>query len=219
MSTPSPARPADTVCSVNADDREKELVQSVRAEALALFTVNQAGRQAAERVLVIIVAVSAILVGAMIRGEHDDIAMVMPPLLFLLLSYMFQQYIDVTVTGAAREHLEQKLAGLLRDRGLIYEYAVAPIRKTAPLKWSFRLLQVLIGIVVGGIVITCTSIAFDGQPWYVTVGYGIATLTAALSAGWSGWQMLRAPTLARTALDDSLRGPSRTSRCSGPSTV
>jgi hypothetical protein len=195
---------ADTVCSVNAHDRERELIQSLRAEALALFSVNQAGRQAAERVLVIIIAVSAILVGAMIRGGHNDAGMVMPPLLFLLLSYMFQQYIEVTVTGAAREHLERKLAGLLRDRGLIYECAVAPIRKTAPLKRSFRLLQVLVGIVVGGVVIACTLIAFDGQPWYVTAGYGIATLTAAISAGWSGWHMRSALTEARTALCSTL---------------
>jgi hypothetical protein len=190
---------------MDEDDREKETIATLRAEALGLFNVNQAGRQSAERVLALIIAASAVIIGAAINSDDDDVVMILPPLVLLLLSYMFQQYIEVTVTGAARKRLEDLLARRLGAHALIYEYAVAPIRKESSLKGSFRLLQSLVGVVIAAILVVGAWIALDDQRWYVTVAYVVATFASALSAGWSFVQMRSAGDVASESLAKLLR--------------
>lgn len=185
---------------MDEDDREQEVIASLRAEALGLFTVNQAGRQAAERVLALIVAASAVVIGAAINSGDDDVVMILPPFVLLLLSYMFQQYIEVTVTGAARARLETLLARRLSEHALVYEHAVAPIRKHDPLRRSFRLLQAIVGAIVAGIVVAGGWIAIDDGRWYFVAAYFTATCVSAISAGWSFAQMRSAGDVASAEL-------------------
>ena len=162
-------------------DVQSELIQTHRAEAVALFSANQAARLAAERVTGLVFVLVGITAAAGINTHNDDVAIALPPVVLLLLSYMLQQYADLTVLGAAREQLESRANALLGERALIYESVVAPIRKRSPLVASVRILQWLSGLVVLGVVVVGTAIAFDGHPALVEWGYTVLT-TATLAS-------------------------------------
>lgn len=122
-------------------DRRAELSSARREEAITLFQVNQAGRTAVERVVALFFSVAAIAGSVGIAAGTPDVVLPLPALLLLLLSYMFQQYADLTVLGTARRHLEDLVNEGLGGKALIYETAVAQIRQTSPLVRSVRLLQ------------------------------------------------------------------------------
>lgn len=83
---------------MQSEERNDEL-ESLRAEALALFQANQSGRNAAERVATLLSAAVGLLVAAGVSAETDDVAIAFPPIALVLLSYMFQQYADVRSPG------------------------------------------------------------------------------------------------------------------------
>lgn len=196
------------------DDRRKELIQTLRAEGQSLFQANQAGRLAAERITALIFGISGVTVVAGINSKTDDVAIALPPVVLLLVSYALQQYVDVSVLGAARRHVETRLRDELGDYGMFYETVVAPVRKQGTLTPSFRLLQGLTAAAVVAVVIVGTVVAFDGQPTYIEIGYTTAIALAGLSVGWSFHAMLRsfrfaskqiAGSLAESAQADELR--------------
>jgi hypothetical protein len=188
------------------DDDVRQLVETYRAEALALFTVNQAGRAAAERVAALALTLVGVAVGIALNADTDVVLIPLSPLCLLLVSYMFQQYGEVTVTGAARSVLEDRLAALLSARALIYEHAVAPVRQRPPLVGSVRVLQTLTSLVIVGVVAWAAVVA-AGQRWYVTAGFAVATALTLGSALLSYRDMLRSGREARrqivAALDET----------------
>jgi hypothetical protein len=72
--------------------------------------------------------VAATVVVAIVAAT-DDVLLVLPPLMLGMQSRLFQQYADLTVIGAAGAVLERRIAVALGAHALIYEMAVAPIRK------------------------------------------------------------------------------------------
>lgn len=176
------------------------LVETYRAEAVALFQANQAGRAAAERVGSLLIALVAVVVAAGINSGEERVAIVLPPVILILLSYMFQQYADVSVLGAARKRVEAAIAREVGEHALFYEYAVADIRRGQPLSGSVVLLQWLSGVVLLAAVIACSVIALGHQAWYVVLGYTIVTATALVSAALSYRDMRRAGVVAAKEL-------------------
>jgi hypothetical protein len=166
------------------------LVESRRQEAIAFFQVNQAGRNAVERVVALFFSVAAIAGSVGVAAGTPDVVLPLPSLLFLLLSYMFQQYGDLTVLGTARRHLEDLVNVRVGGKGLIYETAVAEVRKSAPLVWSVRLLQSLLGVVVIGAFVVGLKVAIDDHEPWILIGFALATTLSAASAGYSYWHML-----------------------------
>ncbi len=102
--------------------------------------------------------------------------------------------------GAAREALERRLTATLGTHALIYEMAVAPIRKRTPLVASVRVLQALTAVIVIGLVAAGGVIAFDDQPLGVKVGFSLLTATTLVSAALSYRDMLRSGAVASDAL-------------------
>jgi hypothetical protein len=186
---------------------DAELVHSRREEAIAFFHVNQTGRTAVERVVALFFSVTAIAGSVGVAAGTPNVILPLPSLLFLLLSYMFQQYGDLTVLGTARRHLEELVNDRIGGKGLIYEIAVAEVRKSAPLKWSVRVLQSLLGVVVIGATAVGAKVAVDDHDTPILLGFVAATCLAATSAGYSYWHMLISAreadkVLARQGLDD-----------------
>ncbi len=68
------------------DERERELVAAYMTEAAALFSANQAGRTAAERVFGLLLTILAVAVAAGISAETPDVALPLPTLVFMLRS-------------------------------------------------------------------------------------------------------------------------------------
>jgi hypothetical protein len=195
-----------------ADQHDDALLETYRAEALALFSVNQAGRAAAERIGALLLTLIGIAIAAGINAHTDAVAIALGPICLLLASYMFQQYADVSVTGAARAALEDRVAkGLGGRHGLIYEYAVADIRQTEPLRRSVRLLQGLSFVVLGGVVVTANVIALEGgRLWYVQAGSLLGTALGLWSAIASWRDMMRSGAIARRRIEARLDpGPDR----------
>jgi len=186
---------------------ELQLVQTRQEEAIAFFHVNQTGRSAVERVVALFFSVAAIAGSVGVAAGTPDVLLPLPALLFLLLSYMFQQYSDLTVLGGARRRLEDLVNDQLEAKGLIYETAVAQIRQVPPLANSIRLLQGLLGAIVLGATAVATVIAFQDHNALITIGYLSGTAVAMASALYSYLHMLRTPAicaekLAEQGLDD-----------------
>lgn len=188
-------------------ERERQLLESYRAEALALFQVNQAGRVAADRGLTLILTASAIAIGAGINAKTDLVAAALAPVVLVLLSYTFQQYADVTVNGAARAILERKIAhdSFTGTYPLIYEHAVAGVRQRKPLVRSVRLLQVTSGIAVAGVVAVGFAVTFHGHhSSLIQVGYCLGIALGLATAGSSAKAMLDSGQVAKKQIEQTL---------------
>jgi hypothetical protein len=186
---------------------ELERVQTRREEAIAFFHVNQTGRNAVERVVALFFSVAAIAGSVGVAAGTPDVLLPLPALLFLLLSYMFQQYSDLTVLGVARRRLEDLVNAQIGQKALIYETAVAQIRQIPPLVNSVRLLQGLLGAIVLGATGVAVVVAFRDHSTLVRVAFVIGTAVAIASAVYSYLHMLRTPPvcaekLAEQGLDD-----------------
>lgn len=185
---------------------ELERMQTRRDEAIAFFQVNQAGRTAVERVVALFFSVAAIAGSVGVAAGTPDVVLPLPALLFLLLSYMFQQYSDLTVLGMARRRLEDLVndqlgaKGELGAKALIYETAVAQIRQVKPLVHSVRMLQGLLGVVVIGATAVATIVALNDHSALIRVGYVVGTILAMASAGYSFFHMRRSAKVAHEKL-------------------
>ena len=72
------------------DERERQRIDTLRAEAIALFEANQAGRSAAERVGALVLTVVGLTVAAGVSADSTAVALALPPIVLLLVAYMFQ---------------------------------------------------------------------------------------------------------------------------------
>jgi hypothetical protein len=186
-----------------ADDRA-ELIETYRVEAVALLTINQHARLAALRLTVAIFALIAVTVIVGIVARTDDVAIPLPAAVLVLTSCLFQQYADLTVIGAARELLERRVGAAIGGYGLIYETAVAPIRKRAPLVAGVRLVQMTSGLIIAAAVGVGAAVAFEDQPVSVELGFTILTGMALASAVLSYRDMLRSGPVASRELEAAL---------------
>lgn len=184
------------------DDRARTLLETRRAEALALLQANQFGRARAARTLLCALLSAGVAAIVAIAADEWAVAIPVPSLMFVLLSAAFQQFADVTVLGAARARLERAVNAQLGGAGLVYESHVARIRKRPPLVGGVRLLQAL-GVVLGTIVVVVgTAAAFDGRPAWLSLLYCVVTIAAAVSALVSFRGMLASGPASAAALDD-----------------
>lgn len=163
-------------------DREKELLETYRAEAAGFFAANQAARTAGERAIALIGSVVALAVAAGINAGTDDVAIPLPGLVLLLVAHMLHQYADLTVMGVARGMLEKRVNELLDDDALVYETAVADVRDHGLLVTSMRLLQGFAFALVVAVLVVGTIVAFDDQRWYVEIGFVVATAGGLVTA-------------------------------------
>jgi hypothetical protein len=180
----------------------QEQLNAIRAdEAVALFQANQAGRNAIERVVGLFLSVGAIAGTTAAATSSPDAVLPLPAFLFLLFSYMFQQYTDLTVLGRARLRLESLVNTDLDARALIYETTIAEIRQRYPLSWSVRMLQSLLGLVALGATAGATIVAIRSADTWILIGYVAGTALALASALFSYVHMLKSPSIADDQLE------------------
>jgi hypothetical protein len=173
------------------DSKRLELMQTRREEAIAFFQVNQAGRNAAERVVALFFTVAAIAGSVGVAAHNPNAILPLPALLLLLVSYMFQQYADLTVIGAARRRLEDLVNDEIDGDGLIYESTVARIRKVPPLSRSMRFFQGLTLVIILVATASGAVVAIHDHNTLILIGFVIATCLAALSCVYSYVHMLK----------------------------
>lgn len=187
------------------DEREKELLATYRAEANNLFVVNQAGRTAAERVMGLIVSIVGVAIAAGIGADTTDVAIPLPAHLLLLVTYTFHQYADLTVVGKAREVLEERVNEILDAEALVYEVAVADVRKHGLLAASVRMLQGLGVALVAATLVVGIAVVVRDHPWYVQVGFFLGTGAALATAALAFVGMLRSGKIAEDKIDERLK--------------
>lgn len=171
---------------------------------MALLEANQRARLAAQATMTTVFVMVTAVVTVSVSLRNEDIVIALPPATLMLLSFVFQQYADVTVLGAARAALESHIDLAVGRHALIYETVVAPVRKRPPLVRSVRLLQSLAGLLVAGIVGSGAAFAFDHQPALVEIGFTLITLGGLASAWLSYRDMLRSGRVASAALAAAL---------------
>jgi hypothetical protein len=159
--------------------------------------------------MALIFSVTSIVASVGVAAKTDRVVLPLPALLFLLLSYMFQQYADLTVVGAARRRLEDLVNADLQGKGIVYETAVAEIRQVRPLVLSVRVLQGLMGATIGGATVFACWVLFQGEPALVVIAFAAVTSLAMLSAGLSYRDMLRSYETAQEALAEQGLGNDR----------
>ena len=175
----------------------RDLIETYRAEAMALFAANQAGRLAAQRIGILIVVIIGIGVGAALLADQPRVIVVLPPVVLALSALMFQQFADVSVMGVARAALEERLSDLGAG-GLIYERVVAGVRKRPPLVASVRALQAFLGCSAVALTVVAAIIALSGDyRWTLPAAFAATTGPALAVAGVSYRHMLRSGAVAR----------------------
>lgn len=188
--------------SVSPELAGQEQLNAIRTdEAVALFQANQSGRNAIERVVGLFLSVGAIAGTTAAATNSPDAVLPLPAFLFLLFSYMFQQYTDLTVLGRARLRLEDLVNRSLGARGLIYETTIAEIRQRYPLSWSVRMLQGLLALVAVGATAGATVVAVRSPDTWILVGFITGTVLALASALLSYVHMLKSPSIADHQLE------------------
>src|SRR4029077_7956434 len=150
---------------------QRQLNEIRAAEAVALFQANQAGRNAIERVVGLFLSVGAIAGTTAAATSSADAVLPLPAFFLLLLSYMFQQYTDITVLGRARLLLEDLVNDSLDERALIYETAVAKIRQRRPLVLRVRVLQGMLGAVTAAAMVAGFVVAARSDSAWIEHGY------------------------------------------------
>jgi len=167
---------------------------------MALFAANQAARSAAQRLGLFLVVIMGPGVGAALLADEPRVVVVLPPVVLALSAIMFQQFADVSVMGAAREVLEQRLSDL-GAAGLIYERAVAGIRQRPPLVASVRALQASLGCAAIALAVVAAVIAVSGDHrWTLAAAYAATTVPAIAVAAASYHHMRRSGAIARASL-------------------
>jgi hypothetical protein len=181
----------------SSDLHRQQQLNEIRAdEAIALFQANQSGRNAIERVVGLFLSVAAIAGTTAAATNSADAVLPLPAFLFLLFSYMFQQYTDLTVLGRARLRLEDLVNADLSARALIYETTIAEIRQRQPLSWSVRFLQGLLGCVAVGATAGASVVAARCDNTWILVGFVAGTAVTLASALFSYFHMLKSPSIA-----------------------
>ncbi len=183
------------------DSTRSELLETRRQEAAALLRVNQGVRAAAVLTLtgsILLAALAAVVAIA----DHDAVVLVpMPAIVLLFCSLAFQQFAEVSVTGAARAHLETAINGELEATGLMYESHVAPIRQRRPLVTSVRALQCVWAAGVVVLLVAATIAAYEQHEAWVPALYTAFTIATVFSCVASYRDMLRSGLTAASALD------------------
>ncbi|HUA74357.1 MAG TPA: hypothetical protein VL988_06340 [Solirubrobacteraceae bacterium] len=186
-----------------AGERDDVLIETYRAEAASLFAAGQDVRRAAERTAFFVLTLIGVTVATGISAKSDLVALALCPLTLILMSYMCQQYVDVTTLGAARQILEERIAAALGAPGLIYELGVSSSRR-AEFKLSLRLLNAATLLVVAGVLVAGVVVALEGQRWYWEAAFSVTTLFSALSLAFSYIDMLRAEAKAAQLIEKRL---------------
>lgn len=144
------------------DDHQKALLETKRAEALGLFQMYQVGRNAAERVGSLLIALVAITVAAGITTNSDDVGIVLSPLVLALVSSCVSSTrmsacwlrFGLTWSGRSTTRLGRELCStrpLLRTSG-----------KQSPLKLSMRVLRgATLVVVVAVVIISLDSLSLS----------------------------------------------------------
>jgi hypothetical protein len=181
---------------------QEQLTEIRAAEAVALFQANQSGRNAIERVVGLFLSVGAIAGTTAAATNSADAVLPLPAFFLLLLSYMFQQYTDITVLGRARLLLEDLVNDSLGERALIYETTVAKIRQRRPLVLSVRVLQTMLGAVTAGAVVAGFVVALRSDSAWIERGYIVVTALACASFVFSYRHMYMAERVTEATLKE-----------------
>lgn len=171
---------------------DEALLETYRSEATALLSANQESRRGAEQTAFFVLTVIGAAAAAGISANSSVVALALAPLTLMLTSFMCQQYVDVTMLGAARKILEKRVAEKLGKPAMFYELAVSPARHGRPFKASALILNLTTGLVVLGAVMAGVVVAADGQRWYWEVIFSFSTAISLASLVLSFRDMLRA---------------------------
>jgi hypothetical protein len=150
------------------------------AEARSLLEANQMRRARAEGTLTLVAVLALLAALVAIAARRAEVLLPLPPIALLLTSLSFQQYVDVTVLGHARAHLEHAVNEVVGGTGLVYETRIADVRHGPSLRAGVRLLQVVAHLGTAGGIVTGAVVAVHHGGW-VTAAYAVTTIATGAS--------------------------------------
>jgi hypothetical protein len=193
-----------------------QLLETRRAEALALFQANQQARASVDRMIPVFVALVAAAASVGIANEAPEVLVPAPAAFALLLTYQCHVLADLTIIGMARLKLEALVNAELRAPGLVYETHVAGIHKekrsadrrapkVARLRYvSTPMTQGILVLALIGMTIGASIVAFD-QHAAIAIAYVVGTSTCLAAAARAVYEMFMTPSWAGARLDAPLQ--------------
>lgn len=169
-------------------DRDEQVLETLREEAQTMFRAKLEASQRADRILGFGVTFIAIAATAGIAREFNEVMLLTPTALSLLLSYVLHLYADLVVYGTARARLEEVLAERLQEEVLIGE-TVGPVRHGGRNNPSISAVQAFYLLGTVGAAIAGAVIAEDVSSLALVV-YLVVTVAALLIVGLS-WRDVR----------------------------
>jgi hypothetical protein len=121
--------PTDAVPTEVLGDREKQLIETRRAEAMALYATGHAYNARNDQLVAAGVAVIAAAAALSVKSHIDEVLLGIPVAFLLLATYAAQVDTDMRIIAVARQRLEDVLADQLGAPALIYQSHAAQFRR------------------------------------------------------------------------------------------
>jgi hypothetical protein len=160
------------------DESAKQLVETRRAEAMALFATAHDYNARNDRLVALGVPLIAAAAGLGLKEHHEEVLLAVPMALLLLMTYALQVDTDLRVIGIARRRLEQVLEIQLEAPALIYYSCVTQFRRGRYILGIVGVQAVIIAV-TAGTAIAGAVIAEDKGTWVLIL---YLLLFASLSA-------------------------------------
>jgi hypothetical protein len=137
-----------------------QLVETRRAEAMALFTTAHGYNARNDQLVALGVTVIGAAAALGLKEHFDEVLLGVPAALLLLMIYATQVDADIRVMAAARLRLEQALEGQLGGPALIYQSRAAKFRQGDYVRGIMRVRLVLF-LATAGTAIAGADVAED----------------------------------------------------------
>lgn len=168
-------------------EKNEQLAETRRAEAIALFTSSQGYNARNDQLVALGVTVIGAAATLGLKEHFEEVLLGVPPALVLLLTYAFQVDADVRIMGVARRRLEEVLERQLGGPGLIYQSHAIQFRRGSyiyGIEWAKYLLLL---VAVPGTAVAGCLVAHDIRGWILSPLYALLllALVACLVRAWS----------------------------------
>jgi hypothetical protein len=165
---------------MDENEKEQQLIETRRAEAMALFTSAQAYNARNDQLVGLGLTAIAAAATLALKEDVEEVLLGVPAALMLLITYALQVDADVRVMGVARKRIEEVLERQLGESALIYQSETIPFRRDSFIRgvnWARNLLVLpLLGTAVAGCVV-----AYDIHGWVLAVLYALLLVAFAAS--------------------------------------
>jgi hypothetical protein len=192
--------PTDAVPTDVLGDREKQLIETRRAEAMALYATGHTYNARNDQLVAAGIAVIAAAAALSVKNHIDEVLLGIPVAFLLLATYAAQVDTDVRIIGVARQRLEDVLRDQLGAPALIYQSHAAQFRRGRYIRGIIGVRWVLLAGAAGAGVNGAIVAADQKSDWVLPV-YLLVVAALSMCLWRAFWETGKAESDAKRCLE------------------